>query len=78
MNIPMFKICSFHEKLQNEIVSIKDIFKRDIYPNDFVNLCIKKFFINVDNLLSNDSRKTIINSSIIFLSFIFWNYEWIK
>ena len=33
-----FKICSSYEKLHNEI------FKRNRYPNDFVDLCTKKFF----------------------------------
>ena len=39
-----FKICSSYEKLHNEIVYLKEIFKRNRYPNDFVDLCIKKFF----------------------------------
>ena len=38
-----FKICSSYEKLHNEIVYLKEIFKRNRYPNDFVDLCIKKF-----------------------------------
>ena len=39
-----FKICSSYEKFHNEIVYLKEIFKRNRYPNDFVDLCIKKFF----------------------------------
>ena len=39
-----FKICSSYEKLHNEIVYLKEIFKRSKYPNGFVDLCIKKFF----------------------------------
>ena len=39
-----FKICSSYEKLHNEIVYLKEIFKRNKYPNGFVDLCIKKFF----------------------------------
>ena len=39
-----FKICSSYEKLHNEIVYLKEIFKRSRYSNDFVDLCIKKFF----------------------------------
>ena len=39
-----FKICSSYEKLHNKIVYLKEIFKRNKYPNGFVDLCIKKFF----------------------------------
>ena len=39
-----FKTCSSYEKLHNEIVYLKEIFKRNRYPNDFVDLCIKEFF----------------------------------
>ena len=39
-----FQIRSSYEKLHNEIVCLKDIFKRNKYSNDFVDLCIKKFF----------------------------------
>ena len=39
-----FKICSSYEKLHNQIVYLKEIFKRNRYSNDFVDLCIKKFF----------------------------------
>ena len=28
----------------NEIVYLKEIFKRNRYPNNFVDRCIKKFF----------------------------------
>ena len=41
-----FKICSSYEKLHHEIVYLKEMFKRHIYPNDFLYLCIKKFFDN--------------------------------
>ena len=39
-----FKICSSYEKLHTEIVYLKQIFKHNRYPNDFADLCIKKFF----------------------------------
>ena len=39
-----FKICSSYENLHNEMVYLKELFKRNRYPNDFVDLCIKKFF----------------------------------
>ena len=39
-----FKICSSYEKLHNEIVYLKEIFKCNKYPNGFIDLCIKKFF----------------------------------
>ena len=38
------KICSSYEKLHNKIVYLKEIFKRNSYSDDFVDLCIKKFF----------------------------------
>ena len=34
-----FEICSSYEKLHNEIVYLKEIFKRNRYPNDFADLC---------------------------------------
>ena len=39
-----FKICSSYKKLHNGIVYLKEIFKRNRYPNDFIDVCIKKFF----------------------------------
>ena len=39
-----FKICSSYENLHNDIVYLKEIFKRNRYPNDFVDRFIKKFF----------------------------------
>ena len=39
-----FKICSSYENLHNEIVYIKEIFKHNRYPNNFVDRCIRKFF----------------------------------
>ena len=38
-----FKIYSSYGKLHNEIVCLKEIFKCNRYPNDFIDLCIKKF-----------------------------------
>ena len=39
-----FKICSSYENLHNKIVYPKKFFKRNRYPNDLVDRCIKKFF----------------------------------
>ena len=39
-----FKIFSSYQKLHNEIFYLKEIFKCNRYPNDFVDLCIKTFF----------------------------------
>ena len=39
-----FKISSSYDRLHNEIVYLKEIFKRNRYPNDFADLSIKKFF----------------------------------
>ena len=38
-----FQICLCYEKLHNEIVYFKEIFRRSRYPNDFV---LKSFLIN--------------------------------
>ena len=38
------KICSSYGKLHNEIVYLKEIFRCNRYPNDFVDFFIKKFF----------------------------------
>ena len=39
-----FKICFSYKKIYNETIYLKEIFKRSRYLNDFVDLCIKKFF----------------------------------
>ena len=39
-----YKICSSYEKFHNEIVYLQEIFKCNRYPNDFVDICIKKLF----------------------------------
>ena len=40
------KICSSYEKLHDEIIYLKEIFKRSRYPNDFVIFGFKKLLIN--------------------------------
>ena len=39
-----FSICSSYEKFHEEIVLLKDIFKKNEYPQFFINQCIKKIF----------------------------------
>ena len=38
-----FHICSSYEKFHEEIVPLKDIFKKNEYPQFFVDKCIKKY-----------------------------------
>ena len=38
-----FSICSSYEKLYEEIVLLKDIFKKNEYPQFFIDKCIKKY-----------------------------------
>ena len=39
-----FKIYSSFKKLHNEIIYLKEIYKNNRDPNDFVDPCINKFF----------------------------------
>ena len=39
-----FSICSSYEKFHEEIVKLKEIFKRNSYPEKFIDRCIKKIF----------------------------------
>ena len=38
-----FSICSSYEKFHEEIVLLKDIFKKNEYPHFFIDKCIKKY-----------------------------------
>ena len=38
-----FSICSSYEKFHEEIVKFKEIFKRNSYPEKFIDRCIKRF-----------------------------------
>ena len=38
-----FSICFSYEKFHEEIVRLKKIFKRNSYPEKFIDRCIKKF-----------------------------------
>ena len=38
-----FRLCSRYENFHREIETLKSIFKRNNYPPNFVNQCIKKF-----------------------------------
>ena len=38
-----FSICSSYEKFHEEIVLLKDIFKKNGYPQFFIDKCIKKY-----------------------------------
>ena len=38
-----FKLCSNFELFHQKILNLKDIFKRNGYPGNFVNACIKRY-----------------------------------
>ena len=40
-----FSICSSFEKFHKEIIKLKEIFKRNSYPEKFIDRCIK-YFLN--------------------------------
>ena len=59
-----FKICSFYEKHHNEIY-LREFFQRNRYPNDFVDLCIKKFF---DKLyITKKNNKTVEKKQLMII-----------
>ena len=63
-----FKVCSSYENLHTEIVYLKKCFKRDIYPDGFVDRCIKKFF---DKLyITKKIIKRIKNQFLIILQLL--------
>ena len=70
-----FKICSSHEKLHNEIVYLKEIFKRDKYPNGFVDLCIKKFF---DKLYITKNIYQTVEKKQLLMIFQFLGHFFLK
>ena len=63
------KNCSCYEKLHNEIVYLKKIFKRNRYLNDFVDLCIKKFF---DKLYITKKIYQTIEKKQLMIIFHIW------
>ena len=63
-----FKICSSYEKLHNEIY-LKEFFKRNRYPNDFVGLCIKKFF---DKLYITKKKYQTVEKNQLMIILPFW------
>ena len=54
-----FKLCSIFELFHQEILNLKDIFKRNGYPGNFIDVCIKRYLNqvftdkNIDALASN-------------------------
>ena len=38
-----FSICSSYEKFHEETVKLEEIFKRNFYPENFIDRCIKNF-----------------------------------
>ena len=42
-----FKLCSNFELFHQEILNLKDIFKRNGYPGNFIDACIKRYLNQV-------------------------------
>ena len=42
-----FKSCSNFELFHQKILNLKDIFKRNSYPCNFIDVCIKRFLNNI-------------------------------
>ena len=42
-----FKLCSNFELFHQEIIFLKDIFKRNGYPSDFIDKCVKTFLYKI-------------------------------
>ena len=42
-----FKLCSNLELFHQEILDLKDIFKRNVYPANFIDACIKRYLNQV-------------------------------
>ena len=42
-----FKLCSNFELFRQEILNLKDIFKRNVYPGNFIDACIKRYLKQV-------------------------------
>ena len=42
-----FKLCSNFELFHQEILNLKDIFKANCYPCNFIDFCIKRFLSNI-------------------------------
>ena len=42
-----FKLCSNFELFHQEILNVKDVFLKNGYPCNFIDVCIKRFLINI-------------------------------
>ena len=42
-----YKFCSSFELFQQEMLNLRDIFKRSGYPCNFIGICIKSFLNNI-------------------------------
>ena len=42
-----FSLCSSFELFHQELLKLKDIFKRNGYPTSFIDNCVKRFLDNV-------------------------------
>ena len=70
-----FQMCSTYEKFHEEIVLLKDIFKRNEYPETFIDKCITNFWINYlfPIRLYILQKKSGFDSVNFSWSFIFWD-----
>ena len=66
-----FKLCSNFELFHQEILNLKDIFKRNGYPGNFIDVCIITFIIiNAQIIIVlHLLGKLLLEESFIFMSF---------
>ena len=54
-----FSLCSSFELLHQEILKLKDIFKRNGYPISFIDKCVKRFFIEKKTFLTASKKQLV-------------------
>ena len=58
-----FKLCSNFEIFHQEIIFLKDIFKRNGYPSNFIDKCVKTFLDKIfieKNVFSVAQKKELV------------------
>ena len=71
-----FSICSSYEKINEEIVLLKDNFKKNEYPQFFIDQCIKKYLSKLfvpKRIVQTVDKKASSFSFTFFRSFIIWD-----
>ena len=60
-----FRLCSSYENFHREIQTLKAIFKRNNYPQNFLNQCIK-FFLN-KLFIKKDFNLMVLKKELLFV-----------